>query len=83
MSFLASVAALIIALAFLAIFFTKYEPEFIFGSAFVALLLTGALPVERAFSGLSNPGVITLVCLFVVAGAIRTTGALDLSLIHI
>jgi len=77
MDMLPLLTSLIITLAFIAIFFTKYEPELIFGSAFVALLLTGALPVERAFVGLSNPGVITLVCLFVVAGAVRTTGALN------
>jgi len=77
MDMLPLLTTLIIALAFVAIFFTKYEPELIFGAAFVVLLLVGALPVERAFVGLSNPGVITLVCLFVVAGAVRTTGALN------
>ncbi|MBX2848211.1 MAG: SLC13 family permease [Acidiferrobacterales bacterium] len=74
---LANITALVITLTFVGAFLTKYEPELIFGTAFVCLLLTGALPVERAFVGLSNPGVITLVCLFIVAGAISATGALN------
>jgi len=77
MELLATSTALIIALAFVFVFVTKYEPEIIFGAAFVLLLLIRALPVEKAFLGLSNSGVITLICLFVVAGAVRTTGALN------
>ena len=68
---------LIILLAFLGVFFTKYDAELVFGSAFLVLMLIGALPVDRAFTGLSNPGVITLVALFIIAGALRQTGGVS------
>lgn len=77
MSILAVLTGLFIALAFAGVFFSKYDSELIFGFGLLALILIGALPVDKAFSGLSNPGVITLMCLFVVAGGIRTTGGLN------
>lgn len=80
MEILALLTAFIITGAFIGAFLTKYDVELIFGIAFVILLLIGALPVEYAFSGLSNPGVITLVCLFVIAGALRVTGGINVLL---
>ena len=68
---------LIILLAFIGVFFTKHDAELVFGSAFLVLILVGALPVDKAFIGLSNPGVITLVALFVIAGALRQTGGVS------
>lgn len=77
MELIAGFTGLIIFSAFLAVFFTKHDAELVFGVAFLLLLLIGALPVEKAFTGLSNPGVITLVCLFIIAGALRQTGGVS------
>lgn len=40
------------------------------------LLLTGVLPADRAFIGLSNPAVIAVGSLFVIAACVQKTGAL-------
>ena len=66
---------LIILVAFSGVFLTRIEPVIIFGMAFLAFLVSGLLPVEKAFLGLSNPGVITLAALFVVSAGIKETGA--------
>lgn len=43
----------------------------------VALLVTGVISTEQAFSGFSNPAPITVAALFVVAAAVEKTGALQ------
>ena len=45
-------------------------------SVVLAMLLTGIISVEEAFHGFSNPGLISIGLLFVVAGAIYNTGIL-------
>ena len=46
-----------------------------FGGA-TAVLVTGVIPAEQAFSGFSNAAPITVAALYVVAAAIEKTGAL-------
>ncbi len=41
----------------------------------LALALTGLVTVEEAFSGFSNPAVITVAAMFVISAAIASTGA--------
>lgn len=43
----------------------------------VALLITGVITPEQAFSGFANPAPITVAALFVVARAVEKTGALQ------
>lgn len=43
------------------------------------LLVTGAVDVDRGLAGFSNRGVLTIGLLFVIAGLIRQSGALDLA----
>lgn len=43
----------------------------------VALALTGVLSPEQAFSGFSNPGVLTVAAMFVLSGGLVRTGALE------
>ena len=47
-------------------------------TALLILSLTGILTTQEALSGFSNPGLITIAALFVVAAAIRSTGGVDL-----
>jgi len=77
MDLLAVFSAVIIILAFLVVFTNRYEATKVFAVAFVVLLVSKALPAERAFLALANPGVITLICLFAIAGSLRTTGAMQ------
>ena len=48
----------------------------VFGTL-VFLLLGEVVTVKEAFAGFSNVGVLTVALLFIVAGALQTTGALD------
>ncbi|NVK20911.1 MAG: SLC13 family permease [Kangiellaceae bacterium] len=61
--------------AFVGVFATRIEPVIIFGVAFLIFLLSGLLPINKAFLGFSNPGVITLAALFIVSAGIKETGA--------
>jgi di/tricarboxylate transporter len=43
----------------------------------LALLLTGILEVQEGFTGFASPAVITVVCMFVLSGALVRTGVAD------
>lgn len=43
----------------------------------LALLLTGVLDVDEGFTGFASPAVITVVCMFVLSGAMVRTGVAD------
>ncbi len=61
---------------FMALLLTRKSPEVIFGSGLLFLLLLNVVPVETAFAGFSNPGLITVACLYIVAAGFRESGAL-------
>lgn len=67
----------VVVACFLAFFLTRIEPELILGSGIVLLMFAGILAVERGLSGFSNPGLITIACLYVIAAGLRKTGALE------
>ncbi len=67
----------VVASVFVATATDRLPPEMVTGAGLVALLLTGVLTPDEAFAGFANQGVLTLVCLFVLAAAVRETGALD------
>jgi len=52
-------------------------PDIIFVGALVALVLAGVLKTKDAFSGFASPGVLMVGALFMVAAALRETGAMD------
>ncbi len=54
----------------------RWPPEWLLLAAVSVLLLTGILTPEEAFAGFSNPGMLTVAALYVVAGGIQETGAL-------
>src|SRR3954452_16168443 len=51
-------------------------PDFIFLGLLAVLVVSGVLSPEEALVGFSNPGMISVGALFVVAGALQNTGAL-------
>lgn len=52
------------------------RPDMVFLSALGLLLLAGILSPEQAFDGFSNPAVLTVGALFVVAVGVQNTGAI-------
>lgn len=49
----------------------------------IVLLLAGVVSPEQAFSGFSNPGVITIAALFVVVAGLRDTGVTQLLVVRL
>ena len=66
-----------IALVFVGLVRNMGPPDALLLGGTVILGLTGVITPEEAFSGFINPGVLTIAALFVVAAAMRETGALD------
>ena len=56
--------------------FTRNSPDVILLGGLILLLTAGILTPAEAFSGLANPGMITVGVLFVVAAALRETGVI-------
>ncbi len=54
-------------------------PDLVLIAAVTVLLLTGIIEPSEAFVGFSNPAVITIAALFVVAAGVKETGGLDLA----
>jgi di/tricarboxylate transporter len=54
-----------------------FETELIIFSALVLLLLGGVITIEEAFEGFSNPGVLTVGFLYVVATSLKATGIFE------
>lgn len=53
-------------------------PDALFMAAVVVLATVGIISPEEAFSGFSNPGMLTVAFLFIVAAGLKETGFLDL-----
>lgn len=58
----------------------KYQnaPDVLLLAGVIAVALAGVIKPEEAFAGFANEGMLTVAALFVVAAAMRETGALDL-----
>ena len=54
------------------------ETEIVIFSTLILLMIGDVISVKEAFSGCSNEGMLTIGLLFVVAGALQTTGALSI-----
>ncbi|MBN2801266.1 MAG: SLC13 family permease [Deltaproteobacteria bacterium] len=57
---------------------TRVGPELILLGGLTLLMVSGILTPEQALAGASNAGMITVGVLFVVAAAVRNTGAMEL-----
>ncbi|MCS3613036.1 SLC13 family permease [Salinibacter ruber] len=53
------------------------RPDLVLLSGLAALLVTGVVPPAEAFAGFSNPAVLTVGALYVVAGGVQQTSALS------
>lgn len=56
---------------------TRISASLVFAGALVLLIATGILAPETAVAGFSNPGLVTIAALYVVATGLRQTGAVD------
>jgi di/tricarboxylate transporter len=61
---------------FALLFLTRKEPELILGGGLLGLLIFGVVPIDVAFSGFANQGLITIAFLYVVAAGVHQSGAL-------
>lgn len=67
----------VVAVVFVALLRNLAPPDIIFLGATAFLALAGIITPEEAFAGFSNPGMLTIGMLFVVAAGLRETGVLD------
>lgn len=56
---------------------TRVAADVILMAAMLFLVVTGVLNIEQALAGFANQGVLTIAALYVVAGGLRETGAVD------
>lgn len=56
---------------------TRTAPDMVFLAAVVLLLAVGVIDAREAFSGLANPGVLTVAALYVVVAGVRETGGIQ------
>ena len=73
----ALIVIVVVISCFLILLLSKKEPELVFGSGLIGLLIFGLVSVEGAFSGFSNPGFLTVASLYVLAAAIKETGLIQ------
>lgn len=67
----------VVAAVLLALLRGLASPDLLFLGATLVFAAAGVISVEEAFSGFSNPGMLSVAFLFVVAAALRETGVLD------
>ena len=67
----------LIAVVFGCLAFTKLAADLVLMAAVAFLLLSGILTASEAFIGFSNPGVMTIAALYVVAVGLQVTGAVQ------
>ncbi|MBD3177574.1 MAG: SLC13 family permease [Armatimonadia bacterium] len=67
----------IVAFTVALLIFTRIRPDLLLVAALVLIHLLGILDPAQALSGFSNPGMITVAALFVVAAGLRETGAVQ------
>lgn len=73
-----AILALAVVVAVLAsLLLTRWPVEASFLGGVVLMVAIGALPVDRAFDGFANTGLLTVALLYVVAGGVQETGAIQ------
>ena len=69
--------ALMIVVMLIMLLFEVMRADFTVFSFLVIFLLTGVISTEQALSGFSNEGMLTVLLLFIVAGAIQKHGIIE------
>ena len=77
LNFDAGVTLLVVGLMIVGLVREHLTPDTLVLGALVALVVVGVLRPEQALPGFASPSMITVGALFVVAGAMRNTGALE------
>ncbi len=67
----------LVAFILLALMRNLAPPDLLFLGATASLAMLGVITPAEAFAGFSNPGMLTVAALFVVAAGLRETGVLD------
>jgi di/tricarboxylate transporter len=62
---------------------TRLSPDMVLMAALIVLNATGILTVTESLAGFSNPGLITVAALFVVAAGVQASGGIDLLVDHV
>ena len=57
---------------------TRFSPHLVLVGALTVLSVTGVLTAAEALAGFSNPGLITVAAMFVVAAGLHASGGIDL-----
>lgn len=73
-------AAAIVAGVFALLMRGRHPPHLLMLGALAVILITGIIPAGAALAGFSNPGVLTVGALFIVAAGLRQTGVMTLIL---
>ncbi|RLA47857.1 MAG: SLC13 family permease [Gammaproteobacteria bacterium] len=63
--------------------FTRISPHIVMTGAMALLSASGVLTASEALSGFSNPGLVTVAAMFMVATGIHATGGIDLLVNHL
>ncbi|WP_115718812.1 SLC13 family permease [Gallaecimonas mangrovi] len=63
--------------ALLALMFSRLAPHLVMAGVLVLLSLSGVLNAHQALAGFSNPGLITVAAMLVVAGGLSASGGVD------
>ena len=79
MTFAAGFTLVVVALTITAISREILSPDVLLFGALVVLLIAGVIDVDVGLAGFGNPAVATVAALFVVAGGLRATGALEVA----
>jgi di/tricarboxylate transporter len=77
MSFELIVTLLVLLCLLLGLLQERISAEVVMLLALLVLVFTGVVPVKKALEGFANETIITLGALFVVAGGLQTTGAIE------
>jgi len=67
----------LVGLVFLALVTTRIAADVIVMAAMAGLIISGVLTVEEGLAGFANPGVMTIAILYIVAGGLQETGAVQ------
>jgi di/tricarboxylate transporter len=62
---------------------SRLAPDMVLMGALIILNATGILTVAESLAGFSNPGLLTVAALFVVAAGVRASGGIDLLVDHV
>jgi di/tricarboxylate transporter len=62
---------------------SRLSPDMVLMGALIILNASGVLTVAESLAGFSNPGLLTVAALFVVAAGVRASGGIDLLVNHV